>query len=148
MMRPPSLAGDLSQLPDHGFGARSLTWWGVVAFFLIEGTAFALAIGAYFFLQGLENSWPPEPWKPADLLAGTLFTISRRAGEVSLCSEETTMAPPVNGSPGSPVVAVAGWSGMSMTITTARPCSQISWRSSLDSPERRPYNVITYNRIL
>jgi cytochrome c oxidase subunit 3 len=72
---PPRFEGDLTGLPTHAFGHRSLTWWGVVAFFAIEGTAFAVAIGAYFFLQGLEDSWPPEPWLPPDLLAGTLFTI-------------------------------------------------------------------------
>ncbi|HMC92308.1 MAG TPA: cytochrome c oxidase subunit 3 [Allosphingosinicella sp.] len=72
---PPKFEGDLGHLPSHAFGHRSLTWWGVVAFFLIEGTAFALAVGAYFFLQGLEDSWPPQPYKPASLLAGTLFTI-------------------------------------------------------------------------
>lgn len=75
MSLPVKFEGDLAELPSHAFGYRSLTWWGVVAFFLIEGTAFGVAIGAYFFLQGLENSWPPEPWKPPSLLAGTLFTI-------------------------------------------------------------------------
>jgi cytochrome c oxidase subunit III len=79
---PPKFEGDLAELPTHAFGHRSLTWWGVVAFFLIEGTAFALAIGAYFFLQGLEDSWPPQPWKPADLLAGTLFTITILLSEI------------------------------------------------------------------
>jgi cytochrome c oxidase subunit 3 len=72
---PPKFEGDLAQLPTHGFGPKSLTFWGVIAFFLIEGTGFALAIGAYFFLEGLETSWPPDPWLPPKLLAGTLFTI-------------------------------------------------------------------------
>jgi cytochrome c oxidase subunit 3 len=75
MSLPVKFEGDLAELPTHAFGHRSLTWWGVVAFFLIEGTAFAVAIGAYFFLEGLEDSWPPEPWMPPNLLAGTLFTI-------------------------------------------------------------------------
>src|SRR3954465_4653342 len=74
--------GDLAALPTHAFGHRSLTWWGVVAFFLIEGTAFALAIGAYFFLQGLEDSWPPQPYKPPDLLPGPLFTITILLSEI------------------------------------------------------------------
>jgi cytochrome c oxidase subunit 3 len=72
---PPKFEGDLAHLPTHGFGPKSLTFWGVVAFFLIEGTGFALAIGAYFFLEGLEDNWPPDPWLPPNLLAGTLFTI-------------------------------------------------------------------------
>lgn len=75
MSVPPKFVGDLRELPTHAFGHRSLTWWGVCAFFLIEGTAFALAIGTYFYLQGVEDSWPPQPWQPPGLLWGTLFTI-------------------------------------------------------------------------
>lgn len=75
MIPPPKFIGDLAGLPTHAFGHRSLTWWGVVAFFMIEGTAFAMAFGAYFFLAGGEQTWPPQPWGPPYLLAGTLFTI-------------------------------------------------------------------------
>jgi cytochrome c oxidase subunit III len=74
-MREPQFTADLSSLPTHGFGHRALTWWGVVAFFLIEGTAFALAIAAYFYLMNQEQLWPPPPYAPPGLLAGTLFTI-------------------------------------------------------------------------
>jgi heme/copper-type cytochrome/quinol oxidase subunit 3 len=66
---------DLAPLPTHAFGHRSLTWWGIIAFFLIEGTAFVLAIAAYFYLMSQEQAWPPPPYRPPDLLAGTLFTI-------------------------------------------------------------------------
>src|SRR3954471_6491794 len=66
---------DLEPLPTHAFGRRSLTWWGVVEFFLIEGTAFGLAIAAYFYLMNQEKSWPPPPFLPPDLIAGTLFTV-------------------------------------------------------------------------
>jgi cytochrome c oxidase subunit III len=75
MLREPLFSGDLAKLPTHAFGHRSLTWWGVVAFFLIEGAAFALAFASYFFLMSHEQGWPPEPVDPPDLLAGTLFTI-------------------------------------------------------------------------
>lgn len=75
MKVPVKFAGDLTELPTHAFGHRSLTWWGVIAFFLIEGTAFALAIATYFYLAGGEQTWPPQPYRPPDLLAGTLFTI-------------------------------------------------------------------------
>ena len=71
----PNFALDLEPLETHAFGNRSLTWWGIVAFFLIEGTAFALAIAAYFFLMSWDHAWPPPPLNPPDLLAGTLFTI-------------------------------------------------------------------------
>lgn len=68
-------SGDLSRLPTHAFGHRSLTWWGIIGFMLIEGTGFALAIASYFFLQSQEQTWPPTPFNPPDLLAGTLFTL-------------------------------------------------------------------------
>jgi cytochrome c oxidase subunit 3 len=74
-MPEPAFTTDLSPLSTHGFGHRSATWWGIIAFFLIEGTAFVMAIAAYFFLMNQEQVWPPPPFAPPDLLAGTLFTI-------------------------------------------------------------------------
>ncbi|MCA1652879.1 MAG: cytochrome c oxidase subunit 3 [Sphingomicrobium sp.] len=71
----PPFTGDLAELPTHAFGNRSLTWWGVIGFMLIEGTAFALAIAAYFFLMSQEQSWRPEPTIPPGLLPGILFTV-------------------------------------------------------------------------
>lgn len=82
MIPPPKYVGDLTDLPTHAYGHRSLTWWGVIAFFMIEGTAFALAIATYFFLIPGEQSWPPEPYRPPDLLAGTLFTLIMLASEI------------------------------------------------------------------
>lgn len=75
MMDRSAFAIDLEPLPTHAFGHRSLTWWGIVAFFLIEGSAFALAVAAYFYLLNQEQLWPPPPFVPPDLLAGTLFTV-------------------------------------------------------------------------
>jgi heme/copper-type cytochrome/quinol oxidase subunit 3 len=74
-MAEPRFSTDLAPLPTYAFGHRSLTWWGILAFFLIEGTAFALAIAAYFYLMNQERFWPPPPFLPPNLLAGTLFTI-------------------------------------------------------------------------
>jgi cytochrome c oxidase subunit 3 len=75
MTRPPSFAQDLSKLPDHAFGYKSLTWWGVIGFMVIEGTAFALAMAAYFFLMSHEQHWAPQPLLPPGLIAGSLFTL-------------------------------------------------------------------------
>lgn len=75
MTLPPSFSEDLSELPTHAFSHRSLTWWGVIGFMVIEGTAFALAIAAYFFLMVHEREWAPQPWRPPGLIAGTLFTL-------------------------------------------------------------------------
>ncbi|HEV2747062.1 MAG TPA: cytochrome c oxidase subunit 3 [Allosphingosinicella sp.] len=82
MMLRPKFSGDLAELPATAYGHRSLTWWGVVAFFFIEGAGFAMAFAAYFFLAGVEQGWPPEPFDPPGLLAGTLFTLVMLVSEV------------------------------------------------------------------
>ena len=75
MSNKPDFTIDLAPRPTYAFGHRSLTWWGIVAFFLIEGTAFALAVAAYFYLMNQDQAWPPPPFLPPGLLAGTLFTV-------------------------------------------------------------------------
>ena len=82
MMLQPRFTGDLAPLPTHAFSHRALTWWGVMAFFLIEGTAFVMAVASYFFLMNHEQNWPPPPFEPPDLLAGTLFTIVMLVSEL------------------------------------------------------------------
>jgi cytochrome c oxidase subunit 3 len=82
MIRPPTFTQDLAKLPDHAFSHRSLTWWGVVGFMVIEGTAFALAIAAYFFLMSHEQHWAPQPWLPPGLVAGSLFTLVLLLSEI------------------------------------------------------------------
>jgi cytochrome c oxidase subunit III len=83
---------DVSTLPPGGFGSRSLMWWGTLGIVLIEGTAFALAIGAYFFLVTRYPHWPPAGLVPPDLMWGTVNTVvllvsmvpnelAKRAGE-------------------------------------------------------------------
>ena len=74
-MAQQDFAFDLAPLPTHAFGRRSLTWWGIIAFFLIEGTGFGLAMAAYFFLMNQDQAWPPPPFLPPTLIAGTLFTV-------------------------------------------------------------------------
>jgi len=82
MSGAPIFERDLAELPTHAFGSRSLTWWGVIGFMVIEGAGFAMAVGAYFFLMAHEQEWPPAPWPPPDLLAGTLFTLVMLASEI------------------------------------------------------------------
>lgn len=72
MKRSELVVGDLSSLPDHNFGSTGMGWWGVVGFMLIEGAAFVLAIGAYYYLLPNERGeWPPAqavpplPWATA-----------------------------------------------------------------------------------
>src|SRR5207237_4499101 len=72
---PLAFEQDVGDLPTHAFSYRSLTWWGIIGFMVIEGTAFALTIAAYFFLMSHDAEWAPRPWSPPGLLAATLFTI-------------------------------------------------------------------------
>ena len=65
---------DLGKLPLHGMGTQSATWWGTLAFMLIEGTGFALSIAVYLYLMGLATTWPINA-PPPDLLPGTLVTL-------------------------------------------------------------------------
>jgi cytochrome c oxidase subunit III len=81
-MTSPIFSTDLAPLPTHAFGHRSLTWWGIAVFFLIEGTAFGLAIAAYFYLMNLGQGWPPRPYLAPALLAGTLFTVLILVSEI------------------------------------------------------------------
>ena len=78
----PSFTEDVSGLPTHAFSFRSLTWWGIIGFMVIEGTAFGLTIAAYFFLMSQEQEWAPRPWEPPGLLAGTLFTLAILLSEI------------------------------------------------------------------
>jgi cytochrome c oxidase subunit III len=65
---------DVAQLPSHGFGQRSIMWWGTLGMMAIEGTVFALTIAAYFFLRSHSNTWPTGVLPP-DLRWGTVNTI-------------------------------------------------------------------------
>jgi heme/copper-type cytochrome/quinol oxidase subunit 3 len=90
MSQPRTL--DVGGLAPGAFGTRSLMWWGTMGIVLIEGTAFALAIGAYFFLRTRMPAWPPDGVAPPDLRWGAINTLvlfaslipnelAKRAGE-------------------------------------------------------------------
>src|SRR5207247_9085953 len=68
---PPTL--DVSNLAPGAFGHRSLMWWGTMGIVLIEGTAFAITITAYFYLRLRNTTWPPNV-PPPSLFWGTLNT--------------------------------------------------------------------------
>ncbi|CAN7674190.1 cytochrome C oxidase subunit III [Rhizobium sp. LjRoot98] len=64
---------DVSDLTGHCDGSASPAWWGTLAFMLIEGTGFALAIVIYLYLMSLAPVWPIGV-EPPDLGAGTGMT--------------------------------------------------------------------------
>jgi heme/copper-type cytochrome/quinol oxidase subunit 3 len=68
------VVADVSKLPLHGLRSASVTWWGTMAFMLIEGTGFALVIAIYFYLMSLAVSWPLNA-PPPNLLPGTVVTV-------------------------------------------------------------------------
>jgi len=68
------VVADFSALPLHGMRTASATWWGTLAFMLIEGTGFALAIAVYLYLMSIAATWPIDAPRP-DLLPGTLVTL-------------------------------------------------------------------------
>jgi cytochrome c oxidase subunit III len=65
---------DVLPLPTYGYGARSPVWWGTVAFCVLEGTGFALAVGAYLYLAFLNPQWPLSA-PPPDLIWSSLLTL-------------------------------------------------------------------------
>jgi cytochrome c oxidase subunit 3 len=65
---------DLQRLPDHGFGHRSITWWGTVGMFAIEGMTIALGAAVYLYLMMQVPHWPPGVPAP-DLSISTILTI-------------------------------------------------------------------------
>ncbi len=65
---------DLSELPLHGKGSASPTWWGTLAFMLLEGSGFAVCISMYLYLLSIAPAWPIGA-PPPGLLPGTLTTL-------------------------------------------------------------------------
>jgi heme/copper-type cytochrome/quinol oxidase subunit 3 len=65
---------DVSTLAPGAFGHRSVVWWGTAGIIIIEMTAFAMTIAAYFYLRTRVTYWPPNV-PPPDHLWGAVNTI-------------------------------------------------------------------------
>jgi heme/copper-type cytochrome/quinol oxidase subunit 3 len=55
-------------------------WWGTLAFISLEGTGFALAIGAYLYLRQINDQWPinvppPTHWAGTTMLVVLLASL-------------------------------------------------------------------------
>jgi len=72
---------DVSTLPTFAFGHRSPMWWGTMGLMLIEGTVFALAIMAYFYLRSHATAWPMSRFPP-ELIWGTINTAVMLASAI------------------------------------------------------------------
>jgi heme/copper-type cytochrome/quinol oxidase subunit 3 len=64
----------VADLPLHGRHSASPTWWGTLAFMLLEGSAFAVCIAIYIYLLTVAPAWPLAA-PPPGLGAGTLVTV-------------------------------------------------------------------------
>ena len=67
------LALDVSHLPNHAFGHRSVVWWATMGMIAIEGAMFGLVMTSYLYLKGRSPHWPPGV-EPPDLLWGMINT--------------------------------------------------------------------------
>lgn len=65
---------DLAELTPNATGSASLTWWGTLAFMLIEATGFMMMIAVYLYLASLAPAWPPDT-PPPDLGPGIWLTL-------------------------------------------------------------------------
>ena len=65
---------DVSTLAPGAFGHRSILWWGTAGLIIIELTAFAMTIAAYFYLRTRVPHWPPNV-PPPDHLWGAVNTL-------------------------------------------------------------------------
>jgi heme/copper-type cytochrome/quinol oxidase subunit 3 len=72
---------DISTLPTFAFGHRSPMWWGTMGLMLIEGTVFALAIMAYFYLRSHASAWPMSRFPP-ELIWGNINTVVMLASAI------------------------------------------------------------------
>jgi heme/copper-type cytochrome/quinol oxidase subunit 3 len=65
---------DIGHLSSSGFGPRTVTWWGTLGFMALEGTGFALAVGALLYLYSINQTWPLSAPYP-DPAPGTVVTL-------------------------------------------------------------------------
>lgn len=66
---------DVSSLPNHAFGSRSVMWWATLLVIMIEATVFVATIASYFYLQGNELAWPPPDTPLPGLKWPTINTL-------------------------------------------------------------------------
>jgi cytochrome c oxidase subunit 3 len=70
-MSTPRTALDVSGVPDHAFGHRSLMWWGTLGMMLAESAMFVALLAMYGYYRVKELEWPTGAPPPA-LLWGTV----------------------------------------------------------------------------
>jgi cytochrome c oxidase subunit III len=66
---------DVSLLPKNVWGHKSLLFWAMWGFMLIEGATTMLVVAAYFYLRRNFGSWPPPRTPLPGLIVGTLDLV-------------------------------------------------------------------------
>lgn len=78
-----TVVGDVSSLPDHAFGLKSLVWWGLLGWMTIEAMAFLLACAVWLYVRGLNPTWPMPPTPLPGLIPGIVTTVLFVVSEVA-----------------------------------------------------------------
>ena len=73
-MNPARSTLDVRGLPELTFGHRTAQRWAILCLIAIEGSVFALAIAAYFYLRTRGGPWPTSANAPG-LFWGTLNLV-------------------------------------------------------------------------
>lgn len=82
---------DVSALERETVDSRHTLWWGNLAMMTIEGTMFAMVIGAYLYLRTANLDWPPPTVIKPDLVLPTVnLLIMLAAGIVMLIVDKAS----------------------------------------------------------
>jgi heme/copper-type cytochrome/quinol oxidase subunit 3 len=73
-MNTQRTALDVSGVPDHAFGHRSLMWWGTLGMMLAETAMFVALLAMYGYYRVKELEWPAGA-PPPGLLWGTVNLV-------------------------------------------------------------------------
>lgn len=63
---------DVSLRPTWAMGHRSVMFWGVLGFMLVEGSTLAIFVFSFFYIRRNYDQWPPPRFDPPSLLVGTV----------------------------------------------------------------------------
>jgi cytochrome c oxidase subunit III len=74
-MKPLRPTGDVAALPSVVFGHRSIMWWAILGFMVIEGWTLALLVASYLYLRQNYDAWPPLRTPYPSLLIPTINLV-------------------------------------------------------------------------
>lgn len=66
---------DVTDFSRHTNGSDAPVWWGIIGLILIEMSVVSAFVVSYFYLQMMNDQWPPEGMPLPDLFLPTLSLI-------------------------------------------------------------------------